>query len=148
MHAMKIRAAKDDDLIGVRSLLATCGLPTEDVTAVLLSGFLVAVDDAGAIVGSVCLEPLGADALLRSLAVALHLRATGLGKSLLRAIEREAKARAYASLWLLTTSERRFFEYHGYGIVDRTNVPGAVRETTQFMRLCPSTAACMEKRIT
>lgn len=115
--------------------------------AVLLSGFLVAVDEEGAIVGSVCLEPLGGDALLRSLAVALHLRATGLGTSLLQAIEREARARPYASLWLLTTSAQRFFEYHGYSTVDRTNVPGAVRETTQFMRLCPSTAVCMKKRI-
>lgn len=144
---MKIRVARDDDLVGVRSLLATCGLPTEDVTAVLLSGFLVAVDEGRAIIGSVCLEPLGADALLRSLAVALHLRTTGLGTSLLQAIEREAKARTYASLWLLTTSAQCFFEYHGYSTIDRTNVPREVGETTQFMRLCPSTAVCMKKRI-
>ncbi|WP_346778361.1 Arm DNA-binding domain-containing protein [Paraburkholderia sp. Tr-20389] len=44
-----------------------------DVTAVLLSRFLVATDEGGAIAGSVCLEPLRMDALLRSLAVDLHL---------------------------------------------------------------------------
>ncbi|TDN62092.1 arsenic resistance N-acetyltransferase ArsN2 [Paraburkholderia sp. BL10I2N1] len=144
---MKIRAAKDGDLVAIRSLLATCELPTEDVTTALLPGFLVAVDERGAIVGSVCLESLGADALLRSLAVDLHLRATGLGTFLLQAIEREARACTYASLWLLTTSAQRIFEHRGYSAVDRTNVPREVRETTQFMRLCPSTAVCMRKRI-
>jgi amino-acid N-acetyltransferase len=144
---MKIRAAEDDDLDRIKSLLATSRLPTGDVTTALLPGFLVATDDEGAIVGSVCLEPLGADALLRSLAVASHLRATGLGTSLLQAIEREAKACTYASLWLLTTSARQFFEHQGYSAVDRANVPGEVRETTQFMRLCPSTAVCMRKEM-
>ena len=142
---MKIRAAEDSDLVEIRSLLATSELPTEDVTTELLPGFLVAVDEGATIVGSVCLEPLGADALLRSLSVALHLRATGLGTSLLQAIEREAKARAYGSLWLLTMSARQFFEHHGYSAVERTSVPDEVRETTQFMRLCPSTAVCMRK---
>ncbi len=123
---MKIRSAKDDDLVGIKSLLATCELPTEDVTTGLLPGFLVAVDEGGAIVGSVCLEPLGADALLRSLAVALHLRATGLGKALLLVIA-------------------QFFETHGYSAVKRTDVPDEVRQTAQFMRLCPSTAVCMRK---
>lgn len=144
---MKIRASNDDDLVGIKSLLAACELPTEDVSAALLPGFLVAVDDTEAVVGSVCLEPLGPDALLRSLAVASHLRSTGLGAAMLQMIEREAKARTYASLWLLTTSARGFFEHHGYGAVERTDVPHAVRETTQFVRLCPSTAVCMTKHI-
>jgi amino-acid N-acetyltransferase len=142
---MKIRAAKDDDLVGIKSLLATCDLPTEDVKTVLVRGFLVAVDDGAAIVGSVCLEHLGADALLRSLSVALHLRAAGLGTSLLLAIEREARVMNYGSLWLLTASASQFFANHGYSAVDRTDVPDKVRETAQFVRLCPSTAVCMRK---
>lgn len=144
---MKMRAAVDNDLVGIRSLLATCELPTEDVTTALLPGFLVSVDEEGAVVGSVCLEPLGAHALLRSLAVAMHLCATGLGTSLLLAIERDARAYSYASLWLLTTSARQFFEHHGYSAVERSNVPDEVRETAQFIRLCPSTAVCMRKLI-
>jgi amino-acid N-acetyltransferase len=144
---MKIRAAEDDDLVGIRSLLATCELPTDDVTTALLPGFLVAADDGGAIVGCVCLEPLGTDSLLRSLAVASNLRSIGLGTSLLLAIEREANARTYGSLWLLTTSARNFFEHHGYSPVERTDVSDEVRETAQFMRLCPSTAVCMTKHI-
>ncbi|MFM0755148.1 arsenic resistance N-acetyltransferase ArsN2 [Paraburkholderia strydomiana] len=144
---MKMRAAVDNDLVGIRSLLATCELPTEDVTTALLPGFLVSVDEEGTVVGSVCLEPLGAHALLRSLAVAMHLRATGLGTSLLLAIEREAKACSYANLWLLTTSAGQFFEHHGYSAVERSNVPDEVRETAQFIRLCPSTAVCMRKLI-
>jgi amino-acid N-acetyltransferase len=144
---MKIRAAKVDDLVGIKSLLATCELPAEDVTTVLLPGFLVAVDEGAAIVGSVALEHLGADALLRSLSVALHLRARGLGTSLLRAIEREGRASSYRSLWLLTTSASQFFENHGYSAVERIDVPDEVRETAQFMRLCPSTAVCMRKHL-
>ncbi|SAK87049.1 N-acetyltransferase GCN5 [Caballeronia fortuita] len=136
-----MRAAVDNDLVGIRALLATCELPTEDVTTALLPGFLVSVDEGGAILGSVCLEPLGTDALLRSLAVAVHRRATGLGTSLLLAIEREARACNYSRLWLLTTSARKFFER------ERTKVPDEVLKTAQFMRLCPSTAVCMKKHI-
>ena len=144
---MKIRAADDEDLVGIRNLLATCDLPTEDVTTALLSGFLVAVEEGDAIVGSVCLEPLGADALLRSLAVDLRLRATGLGTSLLQTIEREARTCTYARLWLLTTSARQFFEHYGYSAVERTSVPDQIRETAQFKRLCPAHAVCMRKHI-
>jgi len=74
-------------------------------------------------------------------------RSTGLGTSLLLAIEREARARTYASVWLLTTSARHFFERHGYNAVERSDVPDEVRETAQFVRLCPSSAVCMRKHI-
>ncbi|WP_109479405.1 arsenic resistance N-acetyltransferase ArsN2 [Paraburkholderia sp. C35] len=144
---MKIRAANDDDLVDIRSLLTACELPVEDVARSLLTGFLVAVDDKGAIVGSACLEPVGEAALLRSLAVGSHLRATGLGMALLLAIEREARKRTYSSLWLLTTSAQRFFERHGYSVVEREHVPDELRETAQYTRLCPSSAVCMRKHI-
>ena len=144
---MKIRAADDNDLGEIRRLLATCELPTEDVTTALLPAFLVSVNEKEAIVGSVCLEPSGADALLRSLAVAMDRRSTGLGTSLLLAIEREARAQTYASVWLLTTRARHFFERHGYNAVERSDVPDEVRETAQFARLCPSSAVCMKKHI-
>ncbi|WP_063963631.1 arsenic resistance N-acetyltransferase ArsN2 [Caballeronia hypogeia] len=144
---MKIRAADNNDLGEIRRLLATCDLQTEDVTTALLTGFLVSVNEGEAIVGSVCLETLGADALLRSLAVAMDRRSTALGTSLLLAIEQEARARAYASVWLLTTSARHFFLRHGYSAVDRSDVPGEVRETAQYVRLCLSSAVCMRKHI-
>jgi len=142
-----IRRADGNDLGRITSLLATCELPTVDVTLTLLPAFLVAVDRDGAISGSIGLQALENDALLRSLAVAPHARGAGTGNALLAAIEAQATANAHANLWLLTTNAENFFVRHGYRAVNRNIVPDEVRATGQFTRLCPSTAVCMVKRL-
>ncbi|WP_233830025.1 arsenic resistance N-acetyltransferase ArsN2 [Paraburkholderia sp. ZP32-5] len=142
-----IRRADGNDLDRITALLATCELPTADVTLTLLHAFLVAVDRDGAISGSIGLQALKNDALLRSLAVAPHARRAGIGNALLAAIEARARADAHANLWLLTTDAQHFFERQGYRTVNRNIVPDDVRATEQFTRLCPATAVCMMKRL-
>jgi amino-acid N-acetyltransferase len=51
------------------------------------------------------------------------------------------------TLYLLTTTAREFFADRGYAEVERTEPPEAIRATTEFADLCPSTAACMRKRL-
>jgi amino-acid N-acetyltransferase len=46
---------------------------------------------------------------------------------------------------LLTTTAAAFFEKRGYRRLARTSAPAAIRATTQFSALCPSTATLMVK---
>ncbi len=77
--------AKPADEAVIKSLLAECGPPCEDISD-HLPHFIVAKDDNG-IVGVVGLEPWGRVGLLRSLAVKDSCRGRGLGKTLCEKME-------------------------------------------------------------
>jgi amino-acid N-acetyltransferase len=144
---MKIRAAQSEDLEAIKALLAENELPVADVNAAMLADFVVAEDESGKIVGSVGLERLGANALLRSLAVARTARNERLGTTLLAYAESMARASDISDLWLLTTTAAGFFRRMGYADVERSKVAAQVKFTMQFAQLCPATAACMRKTL-
>lgn len=144
---MKIRAAQSEDLEAIKALLEESELPVADVNAAMLADFVVAEDEGGRIVGSVGLERLGVNALLRSLAVARTARHARLGTMLVAHAESMARASDMSDLWLLTTTAARFFRRMGYVDVDRSKVAAEVKSTTQFAQLCPATAACMRKTL-
>ncbi|NYH18818.1 arsenic resistance N-acetyltransferase ArsN2 [Paraburkholderia bryophila] len=144
---MKIRAVRSDDLDAIKALLAENELPVADITEDLLSGFAVAEDADGSVVGSVGLERLGANALLRSLAVAQTARNAGLGGRLLAHSENLARASGISELWLLTTTATDFFLRCGYGVVNRSSASAELLASTQFAQLCPASAGCMKKTL-
>ncbi len=88
-HEFRTVLAKD--LPVVSALLAKGGLSAEDLTASRLEYFEMAVDAQGRVVGLAGFDRCGADALLRSLAVAADWRDRGLGQQLVE--RREAAAR-------------------------------------------------------
>lgn len=145
--AMKIRAARSDDLDAIKALLAENELPVADVDAALLVDFLVAEDASGRIVGSVGLERFGRSALLRSLATARKSRKEGLGTRLLANAELMARASDVSELWLLTTTAAGFFRRVEYADVDRGTAPADVQASAQFAELCPASAVCLTKRL-
>ncbi len=136
--------AAPGDLPAVRRLLASSGLPADDVTEDGLGDFLVLRSGDG-IVACVGLEIAGEAALLRSLAVRDDRRGEGLGVRLTAAAEALAAARGVRRLWLLTTTAAGFFGGLGYAVADRDHAPAAIRSTAQFRDLCPSSAVCMSK---
>jgi amino-acid N-acetyltransferase len=144
---MQIRKADAADLVEIQTLLHANGLPVDDVTGLLIEGFLVAEDTGGSIVGSAGLEPLGSSVLLRSLAVASAIRGTGVARELVARLEDNARSLGQLDVWLLTTTAERFFEVAGYERISRGEVPSDVRLCGQFAVLCPSTATCMRKRL-
>ncbi|WP_168795980.1 arsenic resistance N-acetyltransferase ArsN2 [Paraburkholderia aromaticivorans] len=144
---MKIRAARSDDLDAIKTLLAENELPVADVGAALLVDFLVAEDASGRIVGSVGLERVGTDALLRSLAVVQTSRNAGLGARLLARAENLARASGISELWLLTTTAADFFPRAGYVAVNRGSASSGLQASTQFAQLCPASAVCMMKTL-
>lgn len=139
-----IRQATSADLPAIGEILENAALPFSDIGTAHLPDFLVVEKDS-AIVGCVGIERYGRDALLRSLAVDASRQGTGQGRHLVEAIETHAKQTGISHLFLLTTSASGFFEDHGYREIARDAVPEALHHSTQFAKMCPASAVCMEK---
>ena len=137
-------SATSADAPAIVALLAQAGLPTADLTPAALAGFVVARAD-GALVGAVTVERHGDAGLLRSLVVAPGQRGRGLGRALVDAVERGARAQGLLSLALLTQSAGEFFAARGYRVAPRSAVAEALRASSQFASVCPASATCMAK---
>jgi amino-acid N-acetyltransferase len=142
---LTLQAAAPDDLPAVQALLARNALPFEDI-APHFGHFLVA-REAAVLRGVAGIEVHGAAGLLRSVCVDAAARGRGLGHRLCDALEARAIASGLDDLYLLTTTARAFFERRGYTAIDRAAAPERIRETAEFRSLCPSSAACLHKRL-
>ena len=136
-----LRQARETDDPMLRALLESAKLPFEDVSSER-QDFIVAISE-GQVVGCVALETFGAVALLRSLAVADHLRGDGLGRILYDRIVARAKEQGLTRLFLLTMTAAPFFARRGFESLDRSEAPEVMTKSAQFASLCPSTATCM-----
>ena len=123
-------------------LVSAAGLPAPDGPADVL-----VTREGGAVVGTVAVEDYGAGGLLRSLAVHPAQRGRGVGARLVAAAEARARGRGLRSLALLTTTAAPFFVALGYRAVERSRVPEAVRDSSEFRGVCPESAACLLKTL-
>jgi len=123
--APQLRAGTERDAAGIRALLESAGLPTDDL---LTSNpkFVVACED-DRVVATGALQRFGASALLRSVVVAADVRGLGLGRIIVRDLERVAQLDRVEQLFLLTQTAQRFFEHQGYRVIDRQRA---------FARMC------------
>lgn len=144
---MQLRAATAGDASGIRALLESGGLPTSDLSRSSLQ-FVVACDGKGEIVAAGALQTFGEAALLRSVVVAEELRGTGLGRSIVKELERIARAAQVKQLGLLTVTAKPFFEHQGYRVIARQALPEALKSTQEFQSLCPASAVCMVRSLT
>ncbi len=96
--------------------------------------------DGDEVVGSAALEPYGAAALLRSVAVDARLRGEGLGQRLTRAALDLARDRGVATVYLLTETAADFFARFGFHAIDRSAVDAAVQQSVEFTSACPASA--------
>ena len=141
-----LRQARHADWQTVCDLLLASGLPVDDLAPDRLDGFLVA-EDGDQVVGLIGLDVLGTTGLLRSLVVAEPARRIGLGGKLVGALESAAQTAGITDLWLLTIDAEKFFERHGFDIVDREVAPAEIRDTDEFGNLYPQTAYLMTKSL-
>lgn len=128
----------------MEELLQSSGLPTSDLIADHASRQFLAARRGG-LFGTVAVEFHGEHGVLRSLCVAEGHRGDGLGRRLVREAERLAMQREVLALYLLTTTAQDVFAAMGYVQCDRRQVPPLVVASSQFERLCPSSAVCMSK---
>lgn len=125
-------------------LLQQQHLPVEDIDDdKILYLFL----DGKSVIGTAGLEIFEDCALLRSVSIVKEEQGKGFGKKLNEQVENYAKEAGINCLYLLTTTAKNFFDKQGYCVIKRQDTPEAVRQTTEFTSLCPSTAVVMKKRI-
>jgi len=140
-----IRPSTPADDPTVRAFLETAGLPATDVET---GGqeYLLAEED-GRLAGTIGLERVGRDALIRSLAVAPERRGHGLAARLDEAAVELARIRGVKTLYLLTTTAEAYAARQGYERISRTEVPPGILALAQFKALCPASAVCMRRRL-
>jgi amino-acid N-acetyltransferase len=146
----RIRDGSAADWPAVLHLLSAEGLPTTDLNAKSLTGFLLETEGetvAEKINGAVAIESFGETGLLRSLVVDKSARSAGCGSRLIRAIEQKALASGIAELWLLTIDAEQYFAASGYRRASREATPAAHSGTAAFSSLCPCSAALMMKSL-
>ena len=137
--------AGPEDQEAVAALLEGCGLPHEDIAPHL--GHFTLARSGGRLVGVIGLEVHGHDGLLRSLAVAEEHRGEGIARRLYASLLGRARGLGVERLFLLTTNANGFFEMLGFRVVERQDVPEAIRGTEEFRMLCPRTATCMARTV-
>jgi amino-acid N-acetyltransferase len=135
-----IRSAELGDRDHVIALLDGAGLPTAGVVELIDGGHVLLAADAD-VIGCVALEPVGAQILLRSLAVAPHRRGEGLGRRLVDTAL--AAAAPDAEVWALTETAEAFLAGHGFHTVDRAAVTGPVTTTGLWATACPASAVAL-----
>ena len=141
----KLRPGTDQDTASIRVLLESAGLPTDDLLT--SNPLFVVACDSNRVVAAGALQRFGLSALLRSVVVASDLRGSGLGRSVVRDLERVAREGGIAQLLLLTQTAERFFEHQDYRVIDRQSVPEDVQGSAEFRSLCPASATCMAKTL-
>lgn len=134
-----------EDLIAIRALLESSGLPTSDLEAARPE--FAVIRESGRVVAAGALQRFGSSALLRSVVVAPDRRGSGLGRSVLTELERRARAARISQLILLTETAAEFFGHHGYRAIERRSAPQDMQASDEFRSLCPSSATCMAKRL-
>jgi len=142
---MKYEKLRVAELPATRKLLRAASLPHEDIDAHF--GEFIGCFDGDSLVGAVGLERYGSVALLRSLVVDGNRRGGGIGKALVAEIERAAKERGVRELCLLTMTAKSFFWRLGYETVARDSLSPEIRETREFLELCPVSSTCMRKSL-
>jgi UDP-N-acetylmuramate: L-alanyl-gamma-D-glutamyl-meso-diaminopimelate ligase len=127
-----MRPARAADMPAVRELLATVGLPEEPARDDQAPTFFVLHNEQG-LVGSVALEVLGDDAVLRALAVHPEHRGAGYGWMLADMAVSQARWRGVRRIYLLTESASDFFAAKfGFRVVDRSTLSRLVAASETF----------------
>jgi N-acetylglutamate synthase-like GNAT family acetyltransferase/SAM-dependent methyltransferase len=147
MSVGSVRVATPADLEAVEALLTAAELPVDGVADQFEDGYVVSSAD-DEIVGAAGLEVFGGYGLLRSVVVAPEWRGRGIAESLIRDRVEWGAARGLRAVYLLTTTAESYFEKRGFASVERDIVPDAVRRSSEFMDICPTTAVAMELRLT
>ena len=141
----RVGPASAQDLIAIRALLERSGLPTRDLESARPEFAVIHQDDE--VIAAGALQRFGTSALLRSVVVAPDRRRSGLGRSVVRELERLARAAGISRLVLLTETAAVFFARQGFRTIERSSAPEDLQASEEFRSLCPSSAICMGKNL-
>ena len=137
--------ANDQDLDSVLSLLKIVNLPTEGVDD-NFHNFFVAWEGSQ-IVGCAGIEIYENIGLIRSVAVHPASQGRGLGYKLVNTIHRFSIERGLNEIYLLTETAEKFFSKLNYIVIPREEADDKVKQSVEFISLCPASATCMVKTL-
>lgn len=138
---LDLRRAASTDWPDIEHLLLAAGLPLDGARDHIDQFVVGDIDGELACAGG--FEVYGADALLRSVAVAEDMRGSGCGRQLIDLLTQECLQLGVTRLFLLTTTATEYFARLGFAIVDRADIPAAVRLSREFQGACPASATAM-----
>jgi len=127
-----LKPAHLGDMGAVRALLGRVGLAEEPARDEQFPSFYVLTNEQG-MVGSVALDVMGDDAILRALAVDEECRGAGYGWMLADMAVSQARWRGVRRIYLLTESASDFFAAKfGFRVVDRSTLSKQVAASETF----------------
>lgn len=144
-RSVTLQPADERHVSTIETMLERNELPSHDVQS-KPECFYLGYDGA-TLVGIGGLEVYGTVGLLRSMVIEHAARGDGFGTALCDALEICAATDGVKTLYLLTTTAAEFFTDRGYVEIERTAVPPAIQQTTEFDDLCPNTASCLHKSL-
>lgn len=136
--------AGNKDLEIITRLLEINHLPYSDINRNTIDFFVAKKD--GKIIGCIGLEKHGNDGLLRSFAVEIDFRNSGIGNELVDRFLKFARQNNIRNLHLLTETAKDYFAKRGFVITDRINAPSAIGASSEFIGLCPVSSTYMVRR--
>jgi N-acetylglutamate synthase-like GNAT family acetyltransferase len=135
------RRATAEDWLKIRSLLLASALPLDGAED-HITNFRLA-EEAGQVLGVAGLEVHQGTGLLRSVATSADHRSRGVAAALVNALITDARALGLASVSLLTSTARLYFERLGFEVQPRTDAPPALQASLEFQSACPASATFM-----
>lgn len=126
-----IRIATEKDLLPIQHLLAKASLSKRGIEQ-NIENFLVVEDPEKKIIGTVGIEPIEKDGLLRSLVLASETWNAKIGLNFIELAVAYGKQKGYEKLYLLTNSSLPFFEYIGFEIIEEIDIPTHIRQSEHF----------------
>lgn len=139
------RKAALEDFTGIVKLLQGEKLPTQDLIPGRTQFLVIELDKK--IVGVAGIEIYSNLGLLRSVAIDKNYRNRLLATMLIDDLLLYAAEQGITALYLITTSAEHYFSKKGFVVVDRDIVPGAIKSSSEFSTMCPSTATVMVKAL-
>lgn len=127
------------------SLLQANHLPVDDLP-VMLNNFFVAMDQ-GTVIGGIGMETHGQYGLLRSMVVHPDYRNKNIATTLVAWLEMKAIESGIVELYLLTETASGYFQKKGFDVIERSNVPAPVTQSSEFSHVCPVSAIIMKKSL-
>jgi amino-acid N-acetyltransferase len=142
MINLTLKLAVNKEFDKALKLLENNHLPTSDIGD---NVELYTVYDHQNLIGTIGLEPFNSEGLLRSVCFDFEAQNKGFGSKILTIFEAQIREKGIKNLYLLTTTAQRFFEKNNYKVISREDVSDAIRQTTEFKGVCPTSAIVMKK---
>ena len=144
-NTLFITDSKNQEIQDIIKLLIKEKLPTEGVEKNISNFLSLYINDK--LIGTIGLEIYDNKGLLRSLVIDEFYQGKGYGKILCNKLFEKARQKKINELFLLTETAPKFFLTIGFKKIPRESADEKVKTSDEFKSICPSTAVCMQLKL-